>query len=73
MIFEQVLKNIGGRIKEIRENKGMSQQSLADACNFEKSNMSRIEAGRTNLTVRTLFTRSARPLRVKIADLLDTN
>ena len=72
MIFEQVLKNIGGRIKEIRENKGMSQQSLADACNFEKSNMSRIEAGRTNLTVRTLY-KISQALEVKISDLIDTN
>ena len=72
MIFEQVLKNIGGRIRVIRESKGISQQSLADACNFEKSNMSRIEAGRTNLTVRTLY-KISQALEVRISDLLDTN
>ena len=70
MIFEQVLKNIGARIKEIRESKGISQQSLADACNFEKSNMSRIEAGRTNLTVRTLY-KISQALGIKLSELVD--
>lgn len=46
---------VGKRIKEIREVKGITQQELSDLCNFEKSNMSRIEAGRTNLTLKSLF------------------
>lgn len=69
MIFEQVLKNIGSNIKEISESQGITQQSLADACNFEKANMSRIEAGRTNLTLRTLF-KISQVLEVKISDLV---
>lgn len=31
----------------------MEQKDLPAACNFEKSNMSRIEAGGTNMTFRT--------------------
>lgn len=45
---------IGKRIQEIRESKGISQQVLAAKCNFEKSNMSRLEAGRVNPTLSTL-------------------
>ena len=41
---------IGKKIKEIRELKGISQQVLAAKCNFEKSNMSRLEAGKVNST-----------------------
>ena len=51
----QIYILIGKKIREVRESKGISQQELADRCNFEKSNMSRIEAGRTNLTLKSLF------------------
>ncbi len=70
MIFEKVLKDIGARIREIREMKGISQQDLAATCNFEKGNMSRIEAGRTNLTIRTLHKISL-ALGVTISDLVN--
>jgi transcriptional regulator with XRE-family HTH domain len=70
MIFEQILKNIGIRIKDIRESQGISQQDLAAACNFEKANMSRIEAGRTNLTIRTLF-KIGQALKVTVSELVD--
>ncbi len=45
---------IGKRIQEIRIEKNLSQQDLAAKCNFEKSNMSRLEAGRANATLSTL-------------------
>lgn len=49
---QQLFIKIGDKIKEIRLEKGISQQDLAAKCNFEKANMSRIEAGRTNLTIK---------------------
>jgi transcriptional regulator with XRE-family HTH domain len=45
---------VGKQIQKLREQKGMSQQDLAAKCNFEKSNMSRLEAGRVNPTLSTL-------------------
>lgn len=48
-------KEIGLRIKEFRKTKNMQQQDLAAACNFEKSNMARIESGRVNITIGTLL------------------
>ena len=39
---------IGERIKSLRTAKNIPQQDLAGACNFEKSNMARLEAGNTN-------------------------
>ena len=51
----QLYIDVGKKIKEFRERIGISQQELADRCNFEKSNVSRIEAGRTNLTLKSLF------------------
>jgi hypothetical protein len=46
--------NVGKQIQKIRESKGLSQQDLAAKCNFEKSNMPRLEAGRVNPTLSTL-------------------
>jgi transcriptional regulator with XRE-family HTH domain len=45
---------VGKRIQEIRIEKNLSQQDLTAKCNFEKSNMSRLEAGRANATLSTL-------------------
>jgi len=45
---------IGKRIKQLREEQGISQQDIAAACNIEKTNFSRIETGNTNPTIYTL-------------------
>jgi len=67
---KSALVRIGANIRKIREEKCISQQDLAAVCNFEKSNMSRIEAGRTNLTVGTLL-KICEALDVKLADVVD--
>ena len=54
MTQSEINIKIGLNIKILRESKNISQQDLAAMCDFEKSNMSRIEAGRTNLTIGTL-------------------
>ena len=63
------LTRIGQNIRKIRENKNISQQDLAAVCNFEKSNMSRIEAGRTNPTIGTLL-KICDALNVKLEDIV---
>ncbi|PWB24985.1 helix-turn-helix domain-containing protein [Flavobacterium sp. HTF] len=47
-------QKVGKRIQEIRIQKNISQQDLASKCNFEKSNMSRLENGNANATLSTL-------------------
>ena len=66
---QQLFIKIGDKIKELRELKNLSQQDLAALCNLEKSNMSRIEAGRTNLTIKTLF-KISNALKVPLKDLV---
>jgi transcriptional regulator with XRE-family HTH domain len=63
------LQKIGVRIKTLRKKKGMTQQELAFLCNFEKSNMSRIEKGKTNPTILTLQ-KISKALKVPLEDLL---
>ena len=48
------LAGVGSSIKELRLQKGMTQNELAHQCNFEKASMSRIESGKTNVTLLTL-------------------
>jgi len=67
---EQLQQKIGEKIKEIRESKMISQQNLAAMCNFEKGNMSRIESGRTNTTIATIY-KISQALEVKMVDILD--
>ncbi|MBL0153112.1 MAG: helix-turn-helix transcriptional regulator [Chitinophagaceae bacterium] len=54
MTEPKFLSRLGARIKEIRLQKEISQHELASRCNFEKASMSRIESGKTNVTVLTL-------------------
>ncbi len=67
---ERLLIKIGEQIRYLRRERGVSAQDLAAACNFETSNMSRIEAGKTNLTVKTLY-KIAYALDVSVADLVN--
>ncbi len=66
---DDLQRAIGKRIKELRESKNIAQQDLAAACNFEKSNMARLEAGNTNPTIYTLKT-IAENLKVELTDLV---
>jgi transcriptional regulator with XRE-family HTH domain len=70
MEINQLQQKIGERIRFLRESKGISQQNLAAVCNFEKANLSRIEAGRTNPTISTLY-KISQALEVNISVLVD--
>ena len=63
---------MGKRIKEVRLQKGISQADLVGRMQGEidPTNISRIEAGRTNPTVFTLF-RLAEALEVDAKELLE--
>ena len=48
------LSTLGMRIRELRKQRNLSQNDLAMQCNFEKASLSRIECGKTNVTILTL-------------------
>ncbi|MDR3705193.1 MAG: helix-turn-helix transcriptional regulator [Paludibacteraceae bacterium] len=54
MNYNEEINHIVTKIKEIRSSQNMSIQDLAYKCDMERSNMSRIEAGHTNITIKTL-------------------
>jgi transcriptional regulator with XRE-family HTH domain len=55
MTEPELLTHLGTRIKELRLQKSISQNELALQCDIQKASMSRIEAGKTNITMRTLY------------------
>ena len=69
MTKEELVKRIGLNIRVIRESKGLSIQGLADMLNIEYNNLIRIEKGRTNFTIGTLYYIS-KALNVNIIDLI---
>jgi len=69
MTDKELLIIIGNNIRKIRLRKNITQVELAEKCDFEKSNMRRIEAGNTNPTIKTLL-KIANGLDVTIVDLL---
>lgn len=68
----ELLKNVGKRIQELREEKGFTQVDLAGKIQgeFDTTNVSRIESGRTNPTLYTLY-RIAEALEVPLKDIID--
>ncbi len=67
-IENNTLKKIGKRIQELRELQNLSQQDFAAKINYDKSNMSRLEAGKTNMTVTTLE-KVSKALNVELIEL----
>ena len=69
---QEILISVGNKIKELRQDKGLSQLDLVGKMdgNIDVTNISRIEKGRTNPTVYTLF-RIALALEVHPKEFLD--
>jgi transcriptional regulator with XRE-family HTH domain len=72
MPLNNIYKIVGINIRAIRMQKGISQSELGFACEFEKSTISRIEAGRTNPTLQTLK-KIADALEVTVCELVSEN
>lgn len=46
---KKILKTIGGNIREIRKEKGLSQEALAFECSMDRTYIGGIERGERNL------------------------
>lgn len=65
----KIIKQIGRNIAAIRKKRGYKQTDLAQMCEFEKSNMARIENGNTNPTIKTLI-KIAKALEVELGEII---
>jgi len=61
---------IGLRIKEIRKNKGLTQEELAELAETSPNYLSRMERGTENPTLE-MFIKISRALKVDIRELFD--
>jgi transcriptional regulator with XRE-family HTH domain len=66
----ELFSKIGFKIRYIRENKGIKLIELSDIVNIEYQNLIRIEKGRTNVTIATLYKLST-GLKTKLTELVD--
>jgi transcriptional regulator with XRE-family HTH domain len=66
----QILRQLAGRIKALRDEKGWSQEQLAERAAMQRSYLADLELGRRNPSVRTLV-KVANAFGIHIADLFD--
>lgn len=66
------LQNIGSNVKKLRKKKKLSQIELAVEVGIDRSYLSEIENGRTNMSVSVLYA-IADSLGVDIAELFKNN
>lgn len=70
IVLEKFKKQLGNRIKKIRESKGLSREEVAFECNFSGSYMGMIERAEYDFKISKLY-KIAKALKVDIKDLLD--
>lgn len=66
---DRYIRKIGENIVKLRKEKNLKQIDLSVKLNIEDSALRRIEKGRTNPTIKTLFN-IAKELGVEVSDLL---
>lgn len=65
-----VLKKVGARIRQLRQERGLSQEGLAFDAGLAVTSIATIERGEANPTIAVLYAIS-RVLKVKVRDLVD--
>ncbi len=68
--FPDYYKKLGKRVRKIRHSKRLSLNDLASYCHLEKTSISRIENGRTNVTFKTIII-LCKALDIEIKELFD--
>ncbi|EOE1185233.1 helix-turn-helix domain-containing protein [Vibrio parahaemolyticus] len=59
----------GERVRQIRKEKGLSQEALADLAGIDRSYMGHIERGDQNITLTKIY-QISEALRVSVSDLI---
>jgi transcriptional regulator with XRE-family HTH domain len=65
----QLLLKIGKRVRNLRTDRGWSQEELADRSGVNRSYMSRVELGKSDVSLSVLH-KIARTLGISLAELL---
>ncbi len=65
----ELQRRLGGRVRELRQRQGWSQEELADYCGLHRTYVGSVERGERNATLGSLDT-LAQALGVKISDVV---
>ena len=66
---DPLLRALGARVRQLREGKGWTQESLADRAGLDRSYIAGIEAGLRNPSIKALA-RIAKGLGVAVAEVV---
>ncbi len=66
----KILDKLGKRLKEIRLSEGLTQEALAEKVGIHPTYVGKLEAGKSNLSVKLLF-KISRALNVNLAQVFD--
>jgi transcriptional regulator with XRE-family HTH domain len=66
----QIQKHFGERVRELRKQKGLSQESLALACDLDRSYIGGVERGERNISLINIY-KIAEALGVKAKELFN--
>lgn len=66
---KNLLVEVGNKIREVRLSKNISQESLANECEIDYSQVNRMELGKVNFSISYLY-RIAKALNVDPKELL---
>ncbi len=64
----EIKSNVGKRIKEIREQKGISQKDLSFSADLDRSYIASVESGHRNISIVNLE-KIANSLEISLSDL----
>jgi len=70
ILEEEYISNLGIHIRQLREQKNISQQGLADLCDMPKTSIGRVERGEVYVTIKTII-KIANALEIEPKDILD--
>ncbi|GGK18960.1 hypothetical protein GCM10007962_11430 [Yeosuana aromativorans] len=70
VILNSFLKEIGQKIKNERESRGLILEEMDAKCDIDPSDFSKIENGKQNITIKTLI-RISTALNINPKDLFD--
>ncbi len=66
----RLLVRFGGRVRELRQAAGLSQEAFAERCDLDRTYISGIERGKRNVSLENLKV-LASALNVTLSELLD--
>ena len=67
---KDILERFGSRVRELRQQAGLSQEAFAHKCGLDRTYISGIERGKRNVALRNIGT-LAKTLGLSIAKLMD--